>query len=61
MDAASLIRTAPPSRSKVVGNIFGSIAPTYRANHIAVNAMFYADYGVKSCSIVAACKRETVA
>ena len=61
MDAASLMRAAAAKQIKVVGNFFGSIAPTYWANHIAINAMFYADYGVKACSVVAACKRETVA
>jgi NitT/TauT family transport system substrate-binding protein len=61
MDAASLMRAAAAKQVKIVGNFFGSIAPTYWANHIAINAMFYADYGVKSCSVVAACKRETIA
>ena len=61
MDAASLMRAAAAKQVKVVGNFFGSIAPTYWANHIAINAMFYADYGVKSCSVVAACKRDTIA
>lgn len=61
MDAASLMRAAAAKQIKVIGNFFGSIAPTYWANHIPINAMFYADHGVKSCSVVAACKRETVA
>jgi NitT/TauT family transport system substrate-binding protein len=61
MDAASLMRAAAAKQVKVIGNFFGSIAPTYWANHIPINAMFYADHGVKSCSVVAACKRETVA
>jgi NitT/TauT family transport system substrate-binding protein len=61
MDAASLMRAAAVKQIKVVGNFFGSIAPTYWVNQIAINAMFYADYGVQSCSIVAACKRGMVA
>jgi NitT/TauT family transport system substrate-binding protein len=61
MDAAGLMRAAAAKQIKVVGNFFGSIAPTYWANHIDINAMFYEDYGVKMCSVVLACKRETVA
>jgi len=60
MDAASLMRAAAAKQIKVVGNFFGSIAPTYWANHIPINVMLYESYGVKMCSVVAACKRETV-
>jgi NitT/TauT family transport system substrate-binding protein len=60
MDAAGLMRAAASKQIKVVGNFFGSIAPTYWSNHIDINAMFYEDYGVKMCSVIAACKRETV-
>jgi NitT/TauT family transport system substrate-binding protein len=61
MDASSLMRAAAAKQIKVVGNFFGSIAPTYWANHIPINVMLYDDYGVKMCSVVAACKRETIA
>ena len=44
----------------MVGNFFGSIAPTFWANKIDINAMFYEDYGVKMYSIVLACKRATL-
>jgi len=60
MDAAGLMRAAADKQIKVVGNFFGSIAPTFWANHIDINAMFYEDYGVKMCSVIAACKRATV-
>src|SRR5258707_4544955 len=60
MDAAGLMRAAADKQIKVVGNFFGSIAPTFWANRIDINAMFYEDYGVKMCSIVAACKRATL-
>jgi NitT/TauT family transport system substrate-binding protein len=60
MDAAGLMRAAADKQIKVVGNFFGSIAPTFWANRIDINAMFYEDYGVKMCSVVAACKRATV-
>lgn len=60
MDAPGLMRAAADKQIKVIGNFFGSIAPTFWANRIAINAMFYEDYGVKMCSVVAACKRATV-
>jgi len=60
MDAPGLMRAAADKQIKVIGNFFGSIAPTFWANRIAINAMFYDDYGVKMCSVVAACKRATV-
>src|SRR5262249_17390215 len=60
MDAAGLMRAAAGKQIKVVGNFFGSIAPTFWANHIDINAMFYEDYGVKKCSVIAACKRATI-
>jgi NitT/TauT family transport system substrate-binding protein len=60
MDAAGLMRAAADKKIKVVGNFFGSIAPTFWANRIEINAMFYEDYGVKMCSVVAACKRATL-
>jgi NitT/TauT family transport system substrate-binding protein len=60
MDAPGLMRAAADKQLKVIGNFFGSIAPTFWANRIAINAMFYEDYGVKMCSVVAACKRATV-
>lgn len=60
MDAAGLMRAAADKQVKVIGNFYGSIAPTFLANHIDINAMFYDDYGVKMCSIVAACKRATI-
>jgi len=60
MDAAGLMRAAADKQIKVVGNFFGSIAPTFWANHIDINAMFYEDYGVKMCSVVAASKRTKI-
>src|SRR6516225_3509501 len=60
MDAPGLMRAAADKQLKVIGNFFGSIAPTFWANRIEINAMFYEDYGVKMCSVVAACKRATV-
>ena len=60
MDAASLMRAAADKKIKVIGNFFGSIAPTFWANRIEINAMFYEDYGVKMCSVIAACKRATI-
>jgi NitT/TauT family transport system substrate-binding protein len=60
MDPAALMRAAADKQIKVVGNFFGSIAPTYWANKIDINAMFYEDYGVKMYSIVLACKRATL-
>src|SRR5215468_5311172 len=60
MDAPGLMRAAADKQLKVIGNFFGSIAPTFWANRIAINAMFYEDYGVKMCSVVAACKRATI-
>ncbi len=60
MDAAGLMRAAADKRIKIVGNFYGSIVPTFLANHIDINAMLYEDYGVKMCSIVAACKRATI-
>jgi NitT/TauT family transport system substrate-binding protein len=60
MDAAGLMRAAADKSIKVVGNFFGSIAPTFWANRIDINAMFYEDYGVKMCSVIAACKRATI-
>src|SRR5262245_48477390 len=47
MDAPGLMRAAADKRIKVIGNFFGSIAPTFWANRIEINAMFYEDYGVK--------------
>jgi len=60
MDAAGLMRAAADKKIKVIGNFFGSIAPTFWANRIDINAMFYEDYGVKMCSVIAACKRATI-
>jgi NitT/TauT family transport system substrate-binding protein len=60
MDPAGLMRAAADKQIKIVGNFFGSIAPTFWAKHLPMNAMFYEDYGVKMCSVVAACKRETI-
>jgi NitT/TauT family transport system substrate-binding protein len=60
MDAAGLMRAAADKQIKVIGNFYGSIAPTFFANRIDINAMFYEDYGVKMCSVVAACKRATI-
>jgi len=48
MDAPGLMRAAADKQLKVIGNFFGSIA------------MFYEDYGVRMCSVVAACKRATI-
>jgi NitT/TauT family transport system substrate-binding protein len=59
LDAATLMRAAADKQIKVVGNFFGSIAPTFWANKIDINTMFYDDYGVKMYSIVLACKRAT--
>jgi NitT/TauT family transport system substrate-binding protein len=59
MDAAALMRAAADKQMKVVGNFFGSIAPTFWANKIDINTMFYDDYGVKMFSVVLACKRAT--
>jgi NitT/TauT family transport system substrate-binding protein len=60
MDPAGLMRAAADKQIKVVGNFFGSIAPTFWANKIDINAMFYEDYGVKMYSIVLACKKATL-
>ena len=60
MDPAGLMRAAADKQIKVVGNFFGSIAPTFWANKIDINAMFYEDFGVKMYSIVLACKRATL-
>jgi NitT/TauT family transport system substrate-binding protein len=60
MDAAALMRAAAGKQIKVIGNFFGSIAPTFWANKIDINSMFYDDYGVKMFSVVLACKRVTV-
>jgi NitT/TauT family transport system substrate-binding protein len=60
MDAPGLMRAAADKQIKVIGNFYGSIAPTFFANHIDINAMFYEDHGVKMCSVVAACKRSTI-
>jgi NitT/TauT family transport system substrate-binding protein len=60
MDPAGLMRAAADKQIKVVGNFFGSIAPTFWANKIDIDAMFYEDYGVKMYSIVLACKRATL-
>lgn len=60
MDPAGLMRAMADKQIKICGNFFGSIAPTLWSKHIEMNTMFYEDYGVKMCSIVAACKRETV-
>jgi NitT/TauT family transport system substrate-binding protein len=60
MDAAGLMRAAADKQIKVVGNFFGSIAPTFWAKNIEINAMFYEDYGVKMLSNCIACKRSTV-
>jgi len=61
MDPAGLMRAAADKQIKVVGNFFGSIAPTFWAKKIDINAMFYEDYGVKMYSVVLACKRSTLA
>jgi len=45
--------------NSIVGNFFGSIAPTFWANKIDINAMFYEEYRVKMYGIVLACKRAT--
>jgi NitT/TauT family transport system substrate-binding protein len=60
MDPAGLMRAAADKQIKVIGNFFGSIAPTFWANKIDINAMFYEDYGVKMYSIVLACKKATL-
>ena len=60
MDPAGLMRAAADKQIQVVGNFFGSIAPTFWANKIDINAMFYEDYGVKMYSVVLACKRSTL-
>jgi NitT/TauT family transport system substrate-binding protein len=60
MDAAGLMRAAADKQIKVVGNFFGSIAPTFWAKKLEINAMFYEDYGVKMFSNVIACKRSTI-
>jgi len=39
MDAPGLMRAAADKQLKVIGNFFGSIAPTFWANRIAINAM----------------------
>jgi NitT/TauT family transport system substrate-binding protein len=60
MDPAGLMRAAADKQIQVVGNFFGSIAPTFWAKKIDINAMFYEDYGVKMYSVVLACKRSTL-
>jgi NitT/TauT family transport system substrate-binding protein len=60
MDPAGLMRAAADKQIKVIGNFFGSIAPTFWAKKIDINAMFYEDYGVKMYSVVLACKRSTL-
>lgn len=60
MDPAGLMRAAADKQIKVVGNFFGSIAPTFWAKKIDINAMFYEDYGVKMYSVVLTCKRATL-
>jgi NitT/TauT family transport system substrate-binding protein len=60
MDAAGLMRAAADKQIKVVGNFFGSIAPTFWSKNIEINAMFYEDYGVKMLSNCIACKRSTI-
>lgn len=60
MDPAGLMRATADKQIKVVGNFFGSIAPTFWANKIDIDAMFYEDYGVKMYSIVLACKKTTL-
>jgi NitT/TauT family transport system substrate-binding protein len=60
MDAAGLMRAAADKQIKVVGNFFGSIAPTFWSKNIEINAMFYDDYGVKMLSNCIACKRSTI-
>jgi NitT/TauT family transport system substrate-binding protein len=60
MDPAALMRAAAEKQIKIVGNFFGSIAPTFWAKKIDINAMFYEDYGVKTYSVVLACKRATL-
>ena len=60
MDAPGLMRAAADKQIKIIGNFFGSIAPTFWAKNLPMNAMFYEDYGVKMCSVVAACKRATI-
>jgi hypothetical protein len=60
MDAPGLMRAVADKQLKIVGNFFGSIAPTFWANKFELNAMFYEDYGVRMHSVVIACKRATM-
>ena len=60
MDAPGLMRAVADKQLKIVGNFFGSIAPTFWANKYQLNAMFYEDFGVRMHSIVLACKRATI-
>ena len=55
-----LMRAAADKQIKVVGNFFGSIAPTFWANKSSINAMFYEDYGVRYAQRRIACKRATI-
>lgn len=60
MDAPGLMRAVADKQLKIVGNFFGSIAPTFWANKFELNAMFYEDFGVRMHSVVIACKRATI-
>ncbi len=60
MDAAGLMKAVAEKQIKIVGNFFGSIAPTFWAQKIEMNALFYEDYGVRMFSTVFACKRATI-
>jgi hypothetical protein len=60
MDPAGLMRAAADKQIKVAGNFFGSIAPTFWAKKIDIDAVFYEDYGVKMYSVVLAAKRSTL-
>jgi NitT/TauT family transport system substrate-binding protein len=60
MDAPGLMRAVADKQLKIVGNFFGSIAPTFWANKYELNALFYEDFGVRMHSVVIACKRATI-
>jgi len=60
MDAAGLMKAVAEKQIKVVGNFFGSIAPTIWARKLEMNALFYEDFGVRMFSVCIACKRATI-
>src|SRR5262249_20426315 len=60
MDAAGLMRGAAEKKKKEIGKFYRSNTPAFFSQTIKLNAMFYEDYGVKMCSVVAACKRSTI-